>query len=109
LVAGSEAHPDWRLVAGHYEHAERYADAATAYQQASTDARRRGALAEARTYLTDAIAQLESCPPGPERDRSEITPRLERGFLAAAAEGKSKPCGRRRLRALPAAGRNRPA
>jgi tetratricopeptide (TPR) repeat protein len=91
LIEGAAADPDWRLVAAHYEHAERYADAATAYQEASTDARRRGALAEARTYLTNALTQLESCPPGPERDRREIAPRLERGFLASAVEGNLSP------------------
>src|SRR6185312_12135301 len=51
LVEGAAGDPDWRLVAAHYEHAERNTDAASAYQQASTDARRRGALEEARTYL----------------------------------------------------------
>ena len=91
LVEGAAGDPDWRLVAAHYEHAERYADAASAYQQASTDARRRGALEEARTYLTRAITQLESAPAGRDRDRREIAPRLERGFLAAAAEGYQSP------------------
>ena len=87
LVGGAGGDPDWRLVAGHYEQAERFDEAASAYRQASTDARRRGALAEARTYLTQALAQLDRCPPGPDRDRREIALRLERGFLATAAEG----------------------
>ncbi len=52
LIAGAAGDPDWRLVAAHYERAERYAEAAAAYQQASADARRRGALDEARTYST---------------------------------------------------------
>jgi tetratricopeptide (TPR) repeat protein len=91
LIEGAAGHPDWRLVAAHYEHAERYTDAASAYQQASTDARRRGALEEARTYLTRAITQLESAPADRDRDRREIAPRLERGFLAAAAEGYQSP------------------
>ena len=47
LIGAGE--PDWRLVAGHYERAERFDEAASAYQQASIDARRRGALAEARS------------------------------------------------------------
>ena len=81
--------PDWRLVAGHYEQAQRFDAAASAYQRASTAARRRGALAEARTCLTQALAQLDHCPPGPDRDRREMTLRLERGFLASAAEGPS--------------------
>ena len=86
LVRGG-GDPDWRLVAGHYERAERFAEAASAYQQASSDARRRGALAEARASLTHALAQLDHCTPGPDRDRREMALRLERGFLAAAAEG----------------------
>jgi tetratricopeptide (TPR) repeat protein len=91
LVEGAAGDPDWRLVAAHYEHAERHKDAAAAFQQASTDARHRGALEEARTYLTRAITQLESAPAGGDRDRREIAPRLERGFLAAAAEGYQSP------------------
>ncbi len=91
LVEGAAGDPDWRLVAAHYEHAERHIDAASAYQQASTDARRRGALDEARTYLTRAITQLEGAAPDDGRDRREIGPRLERGFLAAAAEGYQSP------------------
>jgi class 3 adenylate cyclase len=91
LVEGAAGDPDWRLVAAHYEHAERHTDAAAAFQQASTDARHRGALEEARTYLTRAITQLESAPAGGDRDRREIAPRLERGFLAAAAEGYQSP------------------
>ena len=87
LTQGAAGDPDWRLVASHYEQAERYADAAWAYQQASADARRRGAIDEARAYLTHALTQLEKYPPGPDRDRREIGPRLERGFLASAAEG----------------------
>ena len=43
LVEGG-GDPDWRLVAGHYEQAERFQDAASAYQKASTAARQRGAL-----------------------------------------------------------------
>src|SRR5271166_4478570 len=33
------------------------------------------------------VTQPQRCPPGPERDRHEITPRLERGYFSAAAEG----------------------
>lgn len=87
LVAGSTADPDWQLVASHYHQAGLHTDAATAYQRATSAARQRGALAEARTLLTHALDQLEQCPPGPERDRREIAPRLERGYLTATAEG----------------------
>jgi class 3 adenylate cyclase len=87
LVHHSAGDPDWPMVASHYEQGGRHADAAAAFQQATAAARRRGALAEARTYLTRALKQVEQCPPGPDRDRREIAPRLERGYLTATAEG----------------------
>jgi class 3 adenylate cyclase/tetratricopeptide (TPR) repeat protein len=90
LVEGG-GDPDWRLVAGHYEQAERLQDAASAYQKASTAARQRGALPEARAYLGLALAGLERATPGPGRDRRELALRLERGFLAGAVEGTSSP------------------
>lgn len=86
LVGGS-GHPDWHLVAVHYEHAERFDEAANAHQQSALDARRRGALDEARACLTRAIAQIERLAPGPTRDQRETRLRLRRGFLASAAEG----------------------
>ncbi|WP_197417530.1 serine/threonine-protein kinase PknK [Mycobacterium sp. GA-2829] len=87
LTGRAAGDPDWRLVAAHYESAERYADAAAAYREASAAARLRGALPEARTYLSHALSELEKSPPDAARDRLEIRPRLERGFLAAAMEG----------------------
>ena len=108
LIQGAGGDPDWRLVAGHYKRAERFDEAAWAYQQASTAARRRGALAEARTYLTQALAQLDRATPGPDRDRRELALRLKRGFLAEAAEGTFGAVVAR-LRAVPAAVRDRPA
>ncbi|WP_239645737.1 adenylate/guanylate cyclase domain-containing protein [Mycobacterium sp. UM_CSW] len=87
LVHNMAGDPDWPLVASHYEQGGRHADAASAYQAATAAARRRGALAEARTYLTHVLTQVEQCPPGPDRDRREIAPRLERGYLTATAEG----------------------
>ena len=78
--------PDWLLVARHYELADQHDDAAAAYQRASADARRRGALTEACTYLSRALAQLENSEPGPDRDRRELAARLERGVLTSAAE-----------------------
>ena len=89
-LVGVGGDPDWRLVAGHYERAERFDEAASAYQQASAAARRRGALAEARTYLSLALAQLDRATPGPDRDRREMALRLERGFLAASRRGPCK-------------------
>ncbi|OBJ53708.1 adenylate/guanylate cyclase domain-containing protein [Mycobacterium asiaticum] len=83
--------PDWGLVANHYTWAERFDDAASAHQQASAAARRRGALNEARTHLGHALTQLDRCPPSPDRDRREIALRLGRGFLAGSAVSPSSP------------------
>jgi tetratricopeptide (TPR) repeat protein len=91
LAAAADGNPDWPRVAQHYERAERYAEAAAAYRQASTDARRRGALGEARIYLGHAIDHAERSAPGPDRDYFEIALRLRRGFLASAAEGVNSP------------------
>ena len=84
-LAGAD--PDWQLVAGHYERAERFNEAASAYERASNAALLRGAPAEARTYLTRALTQLDHAAPGPDRDRVERGLRLERGRLAGAIEG----------------------
>ena len=83
----AEANTDWPLIASHYQRAERYESAASAYRKASKVARRRGALHEARSYLGHAISQVERLSAGPERDRQEIALRLRRGFLFYAAEG----------------------
>jgi class 3 adenylate cyclase/tetratricopeptide (TPR) repeat protein len=86
-LVGDSEHPDWHVAAQHYEQAERFDDAADAHRQAAHDARRRGALDEARACLTRAIAQIERAAPGAARDRREVRLRLRRGFLASAAEG----------------------
>jgi hypothetical protein len=86
-LGGAGGEPDWPLVAAHYEQAERFDEAAAAYQQASAAALRRGALAEAHSYLTQALGQLDRGTPSRDRDRRELAARLERGFLAAAVEG----------------------
>jgi class 3 adenylate cyclase/tetratricopeptide (TPR) repeat protein len=83
----SAAEPDWRVVASHFEQAQQYDEAVEAYQKASVNARRRGALQEALACLTNAVNQLASCAAGPARDRSEIAIRLERAFLVGALEG----------------------
>ena len=90
-LCGFGGEPDWGLVASHYRQAERFDDAASAYQQASAAARRRGALTEARTQLSHALTQLDRCPPSPDRDRREIAFRLGRGFLAGSAVSPSSP------------------
>ena len=91
LNGGRGSDPDWRMVAVHNERAERFDEAASAYQLAATEARRRGALAEARGVVDAAIAGLKNCPSGPRRDHREIALRLERGFLAVSAEGGTSP------------------
>jgi class 3 adenylate cyclase/tetratricopeptide (TPR) repeat protein len=85
--AAAGVEPDWRIVATHFERAQHYDDAVEAYQNASVNARRRGALQEALAYLTTALSQLTSCAAGSTRDRREIAIRLERGFLAATTQG----------------------
>ncbi|HWS94703.1 MAG TPA: adenylyl cyclase, partial [Mycobacterium sp.] len=85
--AASTAEPDWRVIASHFEQAQQYDEAVAAYQKASVDARRRGAIHEAMACLTSALSQLTRCSAGPERDRREISIRQERGFLAGSAQG----------------------
>ena len=85
--AAAAVEPDWRVVASHFEQAQQYDKAVEAYQKASVDARRRGAIAEARAYLTNAVNLLARCAAGPARDRREIAIRLERGVLAIAVQG----------------------
>ena len=85
--AAAGAEPDWRVVAKHFDQAQQYDQAVDAYQKASVDARRRGAVQEALVCLTNALGQLVRCNAGSVRDRSEIAIRLERGFLTGALEG----------------------
>jgi serine/threonine protein kinase len=87
VAASADGNPDWSVIAAHYDRAMRHDEAAKSYEQASEDARQRGALVEARAYLNHAISQVELSPAGPERDRLEIVMRLSRGVLASAAEG----------------------
>ena len=56
VEAASDTQPDWRVVAAHYEQAQRFDEAVDAYRKASVDARRRGAAQEALTCLTNALA-----------------------------------------------------
>jgi tetratricopeptide (TPR) repeat protein len=83
--------PEWPLVAHHFENAERFEEAADAYQRASSQARERGALIEAGNHLTRALENLDKVPASIERDRREVSIRLERGFLATAASGYTSP------------------
>jgi tetratricopeptide (TPR) repeat protein len=85
--AAAAVEPDWRVVASHFEQAQQYDEAVAAYQKASVNARRRGAIHEAMACLANALSQLTSCAAGSARDRREIAIRLERGFLAGAMQG----------------------
>jgi class 3 adenylate cyclase/tetratricopeptide (TPR) repeat protein len=87
LATAAEGTPEWPLVAHHYAQAERFDEAASAYQKASANARQRGALNEARSHLTRALENIERLAPTQERDRHEIAVRLERGFLTSTATG----------------------
>ena len=76
---------DWRVLATHFERAERYAEAAHAYRQTAETARRRGALDEARSHLARAIELVQGAS-GVQPDL-EVDLRLRRGFLAMSLEG----------------------
>ncbi|WP_102141762.1 ATP-binding protein [Mycobacterium hubeiense] len=89
VATAADGRPEWRLVAHHYQQAERFDEAASAYQKASANARHRGALAEARGHLTRALENIERMEPNPARDRREVAVRLERGFLASTATGQA--------------------
>jgi class 3 adenylate cyclase/tetratricopeptide (TPR) repeat protein len=91
--AAAAAEPDWRVVATHFEQARQYDQAVEAYQKASVNARRRGALQEALACLATALSQLTRCTAGSVRDRTEIAIRLERGFLAGTTQGSQSGAG----------------
>jgi class 3 adenylate cyclase len=78
---------DWRVLASHFELAERFREAAEAYENTAEGARRRGALTEARAHLTRAADLVERVADEDGRDRLEVGIRLRRGFLAMFAEG----------------------
>jgi tetratricopeptide (TPR) repeat protein len=82
LLAGERR--DWPVLASHFERAERHREAADAYEKAAEWARRRGALTEARAFLTRAI---EVDMPDVDDHNLEVALRLRRGFLAMSVEG----------------------
>ena len=83
LVGVRGGRPDWRLVAAHYEQAERFDQAASTYRQASEEARQRGGLAEAGEYLTlrpRRTGQGGARPgAGPAGNRRAATARIPHG------------------------------
>jgi class 3 adenylate cyclase/tetratricopeptide (TPR) repeat protein len=78
---------DWRVLASHFELAERNREAAEAYENTAEGARRRGALAEACTHLTRAADLVEKVEEKEGRNQLEVGIRLRRGFLKMFAEG----------------------
>jgi len=78
---------DWRVLASHFERAERYEEAAQAYRQTAEAARRRGALEEARSHLARAIELMQDLPRDTAHADLEVDLRLRRGFLAMSLEG----------------------
>ncbi len=90
-VAAGGGAPDWLKLAGHYEQAERHEAALDCYRRSAEQARRRGALVEARADLDRAVDLLWDLPETPQRADSEVGLRLRRGFLAVSAEGNASP------------------
>ncbi len=78
---------DWLVVASHFERAERYKEAADAYRHSAEEARRRGALQEARSHLARAIELVEPLPADAAHVDLEVNLRLRRGFLAMSLDG----------------------
>jgi class 3 adenylate cyclase len=85
--AESDEVVDWNLAAAHYERADRPHDAAGAYGHAADRAQRRGALDEARNDLGRAIELVATAPDNRDRDATEVSLRLRRGFIAMSTEG----------------------
>src|SRR6185436_18632550 len=69
-----------------FELAERFREAAEAFENTAEGARRRGALGEARAHLTRAADLLENVD-DEGRDNLEVGIRLRRGFLVMLADG----------------------
>lgn len=87
LTDATYEQPDWNLVAIHCEEAGRFGEAANAYRQTSSEARRRGALLEARNQLSRAITNAERMPDGRDRDRRLAALLVRRGFLISSIAG----------------------
>jgi class 3 adenylate cyclase/tetratricopeptide (TPR) repeat protein len=82
---------DWLVLAKHYEYAERLEEALDCYDWAAEEARRRGALGEARGLLGRAIDLVRQSADDPRRASRESDLLLRRGFLAVSSEGNASP------------------
>jgi hypothetical protein len=87
LVGDDGGVVDWNSAASHYDEARRPLDAIRGHSEAADQARRRGALTEARSQLGQSIDLIVQLPHGPDRAAREASLRLQRGFLAMSAEG----------------------
>jgi hypothetical protein len=74
-------------VATHFERADRPVDAIDALDRASEEARRRGAIAEARSHLGRAVELIATVPASRARSQREVELRLRRGYLTMSTEG----------------------
>ena len=92
LVGDVGGEPDWRLVAAHYERAERFDEAASAYQQASSDgaASRRAGRGAHLPEPCPRAARPRGTRPGPRPPRDgrcgwsgDFSPRPRRAIKAA--------------------------
>lgn len=81
----------WPTLASHYARANRPAAALDCYRQSADQARRRGALPEARADLDRAIGLLRDLPDDARRIDREVELRLRRGFIAVSTEGNASP------------------
>jgi DNA-binding SARP family transcriptional activator/predicted ATPase len=83
----SEADALSSQVAAHYERALLPARAIPHYARAAAVVRARFAESEAISYLGKALRLLESLPPSPDRDRTELDLLLALGLSLAATQG----------------------
>ncbi len=98
---------DWALVANHFERAGKRAAAADAFEHSADEARRRGALDEARSHLAKAIESIEGLPSGAARDRREVRAAPPAGLPRRVHGGQREHQRGHGLRALPEPRRDR--
>lgn len=78
---------DWSRIAGHRHESGDPWGAVHDLRLAADDARRRGAIEEARSLFDRALDVLAEAPRDARRDRREVAIRLDRAFLAVSSDG----------------------